>query len=72
MTEKSRDELSAQTKLVRDRRTDFGVVATPVFHASTVLFRSHADQCLLRLHAGLESTQDLVADLANAFSAAAR
>ncbi len=35
--------LSAQTRLVHDSDNDYGVVATPVYHASTILFPTYAD-----------------------------
>jgi len=35
--------LSTQTRLVHDSDNDYGVVATPVYHASTILFPTYAD-----------------------------
>ncbi len=43
MTRKSRDDISLQTRLMHDGENDYGVVATPVYHASTVLFSSYAE-----------------------------
>lgn len=43
MTRKTPGDPSVQTRLVHDRSNDYGVVATPVYHASTVLFPTYAD-----------------------------
>lgn len=43
MKQKSGEQLSAQTRLVHDHDNAHGVVATPVYHASTVLFPTYAD-----------------------------
>lgn len=43
MKQKSGADLSVQTRLVHDPDNAYGVVATPVYHASTVLFPTYAD-----------------------------
>lgn len=41
MTRKPREHRAVQTRLVHDSHNAYGVVATPVYHASTVLFPSY-------------------------------
>ena len=43
MTKKTAEHLSAKTRLVHDHDNVYGTVATPVYHASTVLFPTYAD-----------------------------
>jgi cystathionine beta-lyase len=43
MSQRRNASLAPQTRLVHAARRDYGVVATPVYHASTVLFDSYAD-----------------------------
>ncbi|MFN2289285.1 MAG: cystathionine beta-lyase [Chromatocurvus sp.] len=43
MSRTSRIKPSPQTQLVHDSNNDYDVVATPVYHASTVLFSTYAD-----------------------------
>lgn len=43
MPHKHPENTAAQTRLVHDRDNAYGVVATPVYHASTVLFPTYAD-----------------------------
>jgi len=43
MTHDKRQKLHADTRLIHDSNNNFSIVATPVYHASTVLFESYEE-----------------------------